>query len=479
MLDTIPSDIFGTYEHMIMKLLPNGQGQNQHNRDFARTALALICSETSEVPCAQVLIEASRFNVPHGSAHRFNLDQLQRILGCLIKVTFSKAPLSMYPRGVQESIDVTSQVSVAHYTVKEYLFDKSTALSPVKEFALSTEAIQSLELLVIFSGLLQFGENRPAVPRPGGGALVTRYEEYCLTKTDKALSERRDHIVRDKTVWKVVTECLRWNSNHHVTKLGAFPNAKIRTTLSCWAKTSPFDQDQEPKHEETSVLVSLLLLQWPELAMEYLADHPETKKKEIWRDKFHLAKNFRVEGTDPTSLLQMCVTRRDVAFLQVLSDSRADFSREGDLVMDLFYHAYGHRSLHDEDAGQKTGRMLKMLLERGVRPETHGYVFTPLQFAVKRLEERWVEELLHEFADPNAVGKDGGVHPFGDENDNIQGHLPPLAICSQATPEWLKSDSDNDLIEEIRTRIAETLRRFGAVEPVNPYEEDEVIVVDE
>lgn len=480
MLDTIPSDIFGTYQHMIMKLLPNGQGQNEHNRNFARTALALICSETSEVPCAKVLIEASRFNVPHGSAHRFNLDQLQKILGCLIKVTFTRTPISMYSRNVQEDTDVTSQVSVAHYTVKEYLFHKSTAVGPVKQFALSTEAIQSLELLVIFSGLQQFGRNRPVEARS-----PTRYEEYCLTKTDKALSERRDHIVRDKTVWKAVTECLRWNSNHHLPKSGAFPNVKIRTTLSSWAKTSPFEQTKEPTHEETSVLVSLLLLQWPELATVYLADLSEPKKRDIWRDKFELAKSFRVEGTDPTSLVQMCVTRRDVAFLQVLSDSRADFSRERDLVMDLFYHAYGHRSLHDEDAGQKTGRMLKMLLDRGVRPETRGYVFTPLQFAVSNLEEVWVDQLLHEFADPNATGSADGVHPFGAEDDDIPAHLPPLAICKQATPEWLKSDLDNDLIEDIRTRIAETLRRFGAVDdvrllsrPPRPLYEDGVIVVE-
>jgi hypothetical protein len=477
MLDTIPADIFGTYEHMIMKLLPNGRGQNEHNRNFARTALALICSETSEMPCAKVLVEASRFNVPHGAAHKFNLDQLQRILGCLIKVTrLPRTPESMYSRNTPEGIEATSQVSVAHYTVKEYLFDKATAEGSVKEFALSTEAIQSLELLVIFSGLQQFGRNRPVEAK-----LPTRYEEYCLKMTDKALRCRRDLIVRDKTVWKAVTECLRWNSNHHLPRSGAFPNMKIRTFLSSWAKTSPFEQNKEPKHDETSVLVSLLLLQWPELAMAYLADLSEADKKNIWRDEFQLARSSRVDGTDPTTLMQLCVTRRDVAFLQVLFDSRADFSRETDLVMDLFYNAYGHRSLLDEDAGEKTGRMLKMLLARGVRPEAPGYVFTPLQFAVSNLEERWVDDLLNDGADPNAIGDADGVHPFGAEHDEIQGHMPSLEICGTTTPEWLKSDIDADLIEDVRRRVAETLRRWGAVDPrpPRPLVEDGVVVVDD
>ncbi|KKY33190.1 hypothetical protein UCDDA912_g06860 [Diaporthe ampelina] len=339
MLEKIPPDIFGTYEHMITKLLPN----------------------------------------------------------------------------------------VAHYTVKEYLFDKATALGPVKEFALSTEAIQSLELQVIFSGLQQFGTNRPMDAK-----YPTRYEEYCLKMTDKALKDRRDLIIRDKTIWKTVTECLKWN---------------------------------KPRVPETSVLVSLVLLQWPELARVYLADLPESTKREIWTDKFELARSFRVDGTNPTSLMQLCVTRRDVAFLQALIDSRADFSGEHDLVMDLFYHAYGHRSLDDEDGGAKTGRMLKMLLERGVRPDAPGYVFTPLQFAVGNLEDRWVYDLLYEGADPNAVGSADGVHPFGAGHD-IMGHLPPLEICKVTKPEWLQSEGDAELMEVARQRVESSLRRWGAEDPI-------------
>lgn len=192
---------------------------------------------------------------------------------------------------------------------------------------------------------------------------------------------------------------------------------------------------------------------------------PESTKKEIWKDEFELAKAFKVEGTNPRSLMQACVTRRDDAFLKALIDSRADFSGETDLVMDLFYNAYGHRSLDDQDGGAKTGRMLKMLLERGVRPEAPGYVFTPLQFAVSNLEENWVYDLLYEGADPNAVGTANGVHPFG--QGDIPGHLSPLEICKVATPEWLKAEDprealDAGLMEDARQRVELTLRQWGA-----------------
>ncbi|KAG6354535.1 hypothetical protein INS49_004552 [Diaporthe citri] len=477
MLEKIPPDIFGTYEHMITKLLPDGRGQNEHNRNFARTALALICSPSSAVPCADVLVEASRFDVPHGNAHNFGLTHLQKILGCLITVSaLPRRPETIYtrvrdhrldPNDPEESVGVKTQVSVAHYTVKEYLFDKETALGEVKEFALSKELIENLELRVIFGGLRQFGSFRHPEAR-----CPSRYEEYCLKMTDKALKERRDLIIQDKSVWKDVIECLKWNSKHNLPRSGAFPNLKTKANFPNWTKTSPFERENEPKMPETSVLVSLMLLQWPELAKMYLADLSESTKRDIWRDKFELTRNFKVEGTEPMSVMQLSVTRRDVDFLQALIDARADFSGEKELVMDLFYHAYGHKSLDDQDGGAKTGKMLKMLLERGVRPEVPGYVFTPLQFAVSNLEDRWVHDLLFEGANPNATGTTNGVYPFGDEvqienNDRWTWTQAPLKICENTTPKWYhtESSSDKELMEDARERVKTALLQWGAEVP--------------
>lgn len=465
LLEQIPPDIFGTYDHMIAKLLPDGHGANEDDRKFARTALSLICSPSSEVPCAEVLVEASLFDVPRSSTRLFNLERLQKILGCLITVTsLPRYPESSYNRA-KEQPQASKQVSLAHYTVKEYLFDKSTALGKVKEFALSTESMQNLELRVIFEGLLQFGSHRHDAKWP------TRYEEYCLKMSDKALKNRRDQIIREETVWKRVTECLMWDSKHHLQKWGAFPNTRVRAAFPSWTKTSPFEARNEPKVPETSVLVSLLLLQWPELAKVYLADLPQHTKREIWKDRFEVSKGFRVDGTDPTSLMQLCVTRRDVDFLQALIDSRADFSGENELIMDLFYHAYGHKGLDDVDGGAKTGQMLKMLLERGVPAEASGYIFTPLQFAVSNLEDRWVHDLLYEGANANATGDKDGVHPFGEGYTYINGRHTPLQICKETRPLWQTSDEDDqEPINDARRAVEFLLRQWGA--------EDTFIVVD-
>lgn len=482
MLDEIPPDIFGTYEHMIAKMLPDGRGQNEYNRNFARTALALICSPSASVPCAEVLVEASRFTVPHGSAHRFDLEHLEKILGCLITVSpLLRRPESMYARGKAaepgEGPGVKKQVAVAHYTVKEYLFDKSTALSNVKEFALSKEFIQNLELQVIFSGIQQWGSNRHNEARS-----PSRFEEYCVKMTEKALQERerRDAIVKEKTIWRAVTECLKWNSKHNLPKSGAFQSAHVRANCPNWVKTFPFERDQEPDIPETSVLVSLILLKWPELAKLYLADLSEPTRRKVWKDTFELKKPFRTEGTEPFSVMQLCVTRRDITFLQVLIYSRADFSNDRHLVMDLFHHAYGHKTLDDEDGGAKTGKMLKMLLERGMRIEAVGYVFTPLQFAVSNLEHGWVHDLLIEGANPNATGKSDGVNPASGLKDDTnpftgdqmkdKGHLTPLKICEVTTSKWLMTDTgDKELMEDARERVDFLLRQWGA---------EDVVVVD-
>lgn len=481
-LDRMPSDIFGTYERTIADLLPEGEGQNNHNRSFARTALALICSPSSSIPCAEVLVEASRFNVPFHSALEFKLPQLEEVLGCLITVTSLRRPPESIYNHDERDPSASKRVSVAHYTVKEYLFDEATTLGGAKYFALSTEATQTLELHVIFRGLKHFGSSRPHdMKHP------TRYEEYCLKMTDKALKERRDLILQDKTVWQVVTECLRWDSRHHQPKLGAFPNLRIRKNFPNWQKTSPFESGAEPKNSETSILVSLMLLQWPELAKDYLSGLPAKTKRKIWRDHFQLSNTHRVDGTEPETVMQLCVTRRDTAFLQTLIESRVDVSSETNLVMDVFFHAYGHKSLDDEDGGAKTGQLLKMLLERGVRPDAPDYTFTPLQFAVTYLEDGWVQALLQEGADPNGVGDAKGEFSFGKGKDEIQGHLTPLQICKETEPEGLSSDLGDDLMTTARDTVEFLLRQWGAKDDdrgdegidVGAEDPGSVIVIDE
>lgn len=120
LLENLPKTVFDTYERLIAHNIPDADGHNQNNRTFARTALALICSNTAAIPSADVLVEASLFNVQRGLSHAYNVHRLEKILGCLIKVTrLNRRPQSHFKRDDEGA--VRFRVAPAHYTVKEYL----------------------------------------------------------------------------------------------------------------------------------------------------------------------------------------------------------------------------------------------------------------------------------------------------------------------------------------------------------------------
>ena len=481
--------MFGIYERLLIEHIPQEKNYTDNNCTFARTALALICSNSSEIPNAEVLVQASLFNVARGWTHRYDLRQLQKLLGCLIKVTrMIRKPPSVFRRdaaGAEDADGVRLRVAPAHYTVKEYLFHKDTAQGPAKDFALSHHATQILELEMAFNGLLQF-DNRGPRNHP------TRYEEYCLRMTDKALRTRRALIVRERSIWKAVLQCLRYDCAHQ----DALRTQIIRQAFPRWARLNGlFRADRgagAPKHQQTAILISLLQLSWPELAAIYLDDQAEDDLQNVWYDTFTLASTAdgrNNAGRVRQTFLELCVSRRRIDFLEHLIEAGADFADENHILYAALEEPYVQGSYSQsgkgngrgaggeglaprQDDGATTGTLLKMLLQQGANPNPEGYNYTPLQVAVRHLEERWVQSLLLEQADPNEVGDPNGVHPYHDSGRNVddedwfQHH--PLRICREASPPWDHDAHDFEFDEQVlqaRIRVQALLMQYGAREP--------------
>lgn len=85
--------------------------------------------------------------------------------------------------------------------MKEYLFSPDVANGAARFFALSDQIVRDIGLKVIFAGLSHIGLfNARVANRSIRPVVLSRYEEYCLQMTEKALKNRRPDILRDEDI---------------------------------------------------------------------------------------------------------------------------------------------------------------------------------------------------------------------------------------------------------------------------------------
>ncbi|KAK8066094.1 hypothetical protein PG997_012841 [Apiospora hydei] len=446
-VNTMPDTIFDMYKGLVMKWVP---GTNAPNH-VARNALALICSSTSEIPCAEVLVEAARLDVSSNtSLIKFTLKNLRDLLGCLIKTTgMKRKPESVFQRNED---DVTfKQVLPAHYTVKEFVYDKTTAADPrVGYFAQTKASNLILELQIVWAGLTHWGQHRPA----NNTKTPTRFEEYCLKMTDKSLRLHRAAISEEKSIYEHVFPCLGWSSPHF-SQVG-----RTRRAFPTWLQinqTNVYQKDGSPSNENTSILVSLLLLDWPELAKKLLSTLAPKERKAVLKDEFSLErrpqKDFATTSDlviqPQTTILRACVALRKVSFLQALIDCGADFLGEpGIIYYPLELHGGNDPIVPDEFS--TTDSLLKSLLDAGADP-------CPLH------------RLQYRNGNINMVGTPGGKDPYSNDDENDEKEAQwwytqnPLKICRSVLPGWAK-DPGEDEVDQARIQIDLLLRTFGVFE---------------
>ncbi|CAJ2506033.1 Uu.00g001630.m01.CDS01 [Anthostomella pinea] len=432
-LKSLPPDIFATYERILTDI-------PERDQEFARTALALICSNTAEI-----LVSSGLYNVPYGDISAYTVETLRDICGCLITLSERRnAHPSCFTRDHETRFH---QVKLAHYTVKEYLFDPTTAQGPAKFFALSQDIVRNIDLTVIFNGLGHLELFR----RDGGKCLVSRYGEYCLKMTENAVMTRRTHIIRNEELRK---------------ETGVLANLALLNRLGL-----------AEKYTETSAFKELR----------------RTETTRIW------TQDFKLKGKNAETLLGFCVRRRQQKSLQLFIRGGATFNRENEIL-----HLAMHMLYENDTNGSRTHQLLKDLLGACANPNPKprtvngrpsppeksrggitGFGFTPLQIAVSNLEEDWVETLLEEGADANGTGMPKGALPSGwDEDAKPEKDLPklrkmslltPLEICATTVPPW---GDGGDLVNITRRDIEKLLKRYGARDAAEVEEENDQSVVD-
>lgn len=445
-INAMPDTIFETYEQILVTLIPDYGGARREDKEFARTALALLCSDTANIPDSRVLVSAARTTLPQLEAQFYTLVKLRRLLGCLVKVTPDPRPRTVFERG-QDDLPPAALLSIAHYTVKEFLYSEKAAMGPASFFAVSTRTNQILELRIVFDGLRNFD------PNPRGSYKPTRYEEYCLEMTDKALDGCPDTVEEDEKLRQAVFACLSINAPHRAWVANRTNSVVVKQHFRKWNMLSPFEpRGGIPSYEETSILVNLLLLQWPELARIYLTTLSVRRKEAVWRDTFKLSVQH-ARTLPQTTLVQMCVSRRRLDFLKIFTAHGVHFQDSRD---DVLFRALSEPYDKEDAHGETTLALLKELLEHGADPNPQGFQVTPLQVATYYLERNWMQQLISGGAELNAIGDLEGIDPlppFDGTCDRQWYAHKPLKICT-------KKDLDGKLTAGMQRGVERLIRRY-------------------
>lgn len=82
-IKAFPEDLFGTYERILTQI----EGED---REFARTALALLCNPRTQIPSAEILVEASLYKIGFGKIGQYDVGLLKNVCSCLVTVTRRK-----------------------------------------------------------------------------------------------------------------------------------------------------------------------------------------------------------------------------------------------------------------------------------------------------------------------------------------------------------------------------------------------------
>lgn len=490
-LRNLPKDIYETYERILL-------GIRDEDRDFTRTALALLCSGHGDFPTAEVLVEACLYRVRGEYISTYDVSSLAKICGCLLRISdLRRVSESAFAQanGKETSRGPFHKVSLAHYTVKEYLVHPKTAKGPAKFFALSQDFLETIDLIVAFKGLQRFGFRYSIV---GGSKplIVTRYEEDCLTKTETALHQRRHVLNKNEELYQAVLQSLKPSSQHatHLRQQNTFVVKAMKSEFPTWEELI-YQLDIPPsgrRSDQVGLLLNLTTLQWYTMLNKYLKSHEEFTKLHrndratIWTTTFKLRDTKNEPPTQRESLLLFCVRRRLLKYLQAFISHGTSFRCEPEILYAAMYSPY-----EPDTWSKQTLQFLKAMLDHGVganpnpvpnlphnrvlspdqRPILRQqFAFTPLQVAVALNEQDWVEELLEARADPNGTGSPGGQIPhgwkYGKGLENIgigilesKGGCTPLEICRMINPPEHGKSPVESLLERWRATEGSAVRK--------------------
>ena len=402
------------------------------------------------IPCAILLdaIHSTVESVGNTKSDRFlDVDTLRELCGCLISVNeedrefYGPTNEGWYPLTV-------FAVSIAHYTVLEYLESARISQGPSAHFAISTQAVglelaertllhaQNLRLKEDWKtsqGLLEVNIQR---------GLMSDFALYCATSSILYVLLRDDDICASKRLFNLTKEFF------HPLKPHFNDMALVKTTINRFTDTFDnasvyakfFNVGSWPSQTapDTHIFFCFLLLgviekEIPPLAKKML-EEGDVKDLLVSRLTLTVAAGpFRADtvpkGTPEVYEFEGTILELFAQFpgawpFQPLLDYALEYVDPSRILI-LHMASHYHQDCNDACT-------LEKLLHTGANANIKGYRVMPLQIATLCLDFDGAKMLLEAGADPNNTGDANGVQWSATSilcRFNFLHKLSPLYIC--------------------------------------------------
>lgn len=437
-LSELPETLDETYERLFLEI-------PREDWPIARSALLWICAHDdlpfkNNMP-SQCLVSAVLYETP--GSHLFDLDALQEICGCLINV----APANF-------AMSTTTTVSLAHYTVREYLYSDRISTTSVSYFSLSY-SITTHEYLKIVLPV-----STTADPSRLAWSFWASFESYCYLVAWMSVSLWGWRMITTPVLKDLLLEKL-WRSP---TSLCLHPGS----ILYRW-----YDDAPSYSFFETAFLPGFNAPEWLGLAND-------TDKAPIIVGSLLSNRLYRVAYTftEGRNLLEMLLhplrvrTRwhyhplnDGLPITNILEFNAADLPlKEPALIAVDFKKLIPYCTvLHCHELSCHSNCIIDWALSQGFPISPPDVRTTALQLAVHRWDSYGVSRLLDAGANVNEVGDPNGeIAPYTDTNFSACSPLHILRTGAYGLQHIEEHANLRELREKQRPAIEALLLEFGA-----------------
>lgn len=468
----MPRTLDETYERIFLRVPDEARPAVHHALKWVYAHNALRQNNIPLSNLNQVLQKSADRGDSSQYEYDYNEDLLREFCGCLIWVS----PQTRGP-SITEPFQPRAAVSIAHYTVLEFLESARIRNGPAAFFTVDKEIAKLEFTKIVMHEALNSKENElwETVPDHFDEMVADAVEEdftlFSIVSSILAVQYWGPMLSRDITLSNLALAMFDPTNQHfEYLKMAViyiensneiFSNHTLSNVYQFWN----LEWTQPATNDNVETLLNLLLTdESSRLGRNFI----QRVSPEIWiRDSFGLKFDawelkdtddmdcYNFQGTIVEFFAQLA--KRLPSHLRLFLDHTVGFFDPSRiLVISVGWH------YHDRNWDCKDYCLVARLLQLGADPNGHGYRVCPLQIAAGAWDLEGLKVLLEAGADPNNIGDRSGIvwedHTIPALFNGYQDRSPLNIVQTMGC---FFTVDDLEQRGEIRPKIAAVLRQYG------------------